>query len=129
MRTTFYESKNECIITIDETKQLDYQTVIDLSKVKDILKGMALLGKEVTSIRLNSYVSFDVDTKYYHRYEESFLNRLYRSMNNAPEIYNLVFKNNRLYVLYEGNEIICPIDMHNAGTFDKPELTLVVEYE
>lgn len=129
MRTTFYENKNECIITIDETKQLEYQTVIDLSKVKDILKGMALLGKDVCRIRLNSYVRFDVDSKYYHRYEESFLDKLYSSMNRMPEIYDLVYKNNRLYVIYEGKEIICPIDMCDSATFDNKELTLVISYK
>lgn len=130
MRTTFYENKKECIVVIDDIKKIDeYSTVVDLSKIKDVLKGLSLLGKEVRNIGLDSYVSFDVDTKYYHRYDENFLNGLYRFVNRTPEKCNLTFKNNRLFVLYEDKEIICPIDMCDSGTYSNPKLTLVIEYK
>lgn len=128
MKTTFY--KNKCIITIDENKKIDeFSTVVDLSKVNDALKGLSLLGLEVERIRLNSYVMFDVDSKYYRRFDECFVDKLYRSMYSNPEGYDLIFKNNRLYVVFDGKEIICPIDMHDSGTHSNKELTLVIEYK
>ena len=129
MKVTFYEKEHQCLVVLNETKEIDeYSSVLDLTKIKDVLKGLNLLGKRVCSIKLYTCPLFDVDTKYYHRYDDEFLNRLYRTISTSPEAFDLTFKNNRLYLFYEDKEVICPIDMKDLLSSDDT-LTLNIKYK
>lgn len=129
MKVKFYENEHRCLVVLNEVKKIDeYLSVIDLTKIKDALRGLELLGKEVCTIKLFTRPMFDIDTKYYHRYDEDFLNRLYHALIISPENFNLSFKNNRLYLCYEGIELICPIDMKDLS-LNNFTLTLSIEYK
>lgn len=128
MKCYVNEEKKECIVKLDKMKKIDDwgNKVIDLAELKKVIQGLSLLGKKVCTIRLVSNVYFDIDTKYYHRLEEEFAERLYKIVRNCPERCTLEYKNNRLYIVFEGQEIICPIDMINLND---ELLTLCLSWE
>lgn len=130
MQTVINDTYNECYIILNKTKTKDGMEYIDLSELRKALKALSVLGKEVYEIRLPYNVYFDIaNVKTYKRYEKDFIERLYRTMNNCHTscYQDLLFRNNRLYVLFEKKEIICPLDMYNRNS-NNIELTLLVKY-
>ena len=72
--------------------------------IEDIInsiQGLKLLSKSVLTIKVQA--NFDFDTKYYHKFDEEFINNIYRKTYN--DLIYVELKNNRLYY----NGLILPI--------------------
>lgn len=82
----------------DDYLYLGYCTIED---IKRNIKGLEYLNRRVDKITINAYLDFD--NKYYHRFEESFIDRIYYQTSNRNIEVSL--KNNRLYY----NDIILPV--------------------
>ena len=108
-----YFDNNKCTVVLDEMVRIDDWTeVIDLKKLGDCIKGLKLLGKEVKQINLVGNLCLDLDTPYYHKYDEELMNSLYCHLSNNY-MTEVQYKNNRLYIDYKGNNIILPLWMDN----------------
>lgn len=97
---------------------------INMKQVKDIIKGLELLGYHVNKIVIHAQY-FDIDTKYYHRCLsdddiERFGASLYTMYAYGKEVY---IKGNRFYMKFDGREIVLPKKM--STTIDD---TLCVEF-
>lgn len=131
MKTYFENGK--CVVTLNETvKKDEFTEVIDLKKIKDVIKGLELLGKEVYRITLAPFVLFaDMDTPYYRRtLGAKICEEAWRYLESNVEK-DVVFKKNRLYFTYDSQEIVCPLglcNLNNSSSSGEDELLLYVYY-
>lgn len=129
MKTYIDEQRKECRVTLADLKVIDEWTkVVDLKPLKKVLEALVVLGKNIEGIYVQ-YVYIDLDTPYYRRYPEEVTDKLWRRIEKYRSEYEVNYKNNRLYFIEDGIEIICPNDMKNSHSdYDKPELTLTVRW-
>lgn len=129
MKTYINEQKKECIVTLTELKVIDEWTkVVDLKSLKKVLEALETLGKNVKGIYIQ-YVYFDVDTKYYRRFPDEIIEKLWKRISRNGQEQKVIYKNNRLYIEEDGIEIICPENMHDSSSdYDKKELTLIIKW-
>ena len=67
----------------------------------------------------------DVDTKYYHRFDEELIEKFYKRLSNLE--CEVAFKNGRLYYTVDETEIVIPEDVHDRYcNYHNPELTLTI---
>ena len=113
MKTYINEQKKECTVTLTDLKVIDEWTkVVDLKPLKKVLEALETLGKSVEGIYIQ-YVYFDIDTKYYKRFSDELMERLWRRIDRNGQEQKVIFKNNRLYIEEDGMEIICPEGMYS----------------
>lgn len=129
MKTYFDENNSKCVVTLQKTKEVNGMSVVDVSELLIVVKALNLLGKRVERITLHSSVFYDIDSPYYRRYDEEYLGRLYQQVVNFPDEVNLIIKNKRLYTLFEGQSIICPVTMKDMlAKQGEKKLTLELYY-
>lgn len=131
MKSYINDKENKCYILLDKKKKIDdYTEVIDLSELKKGLNSLKVLGKEIINIKIANRIYFNVDTPYYHKFDENYINKLYKTMSYNADNQNIIYKNNRLYVIFEGKEIICPLSIHDLYLeVGEQILTIKVEYK
>ena len=67
--------------------------------ISDIIKGLKLLGKKVNEIYIHSD-NIDLDTKYYHKFDEELINKIYMDISHGFSLGRLVIsENNNIYTL------------------------------
>lgn len=129
MKTYIDEQKKECIVTLTDLKVIDeWEKVVDLKPLKKVLEALETLGKSVKGIYIQ-YVYFDVDTKYYRRFPDEVIEKLWKRIVRNGQEQKVIYKNSRLYIEEDGLEIICPEDMHNKSLdFDNKELNVTIRW-
>ena len=106
----------------------EWTKVVDLKPLKKVLEALETLGKNVEGIYIQ-YVYFDIDTKYYKRFPDELMEKLWRRINRNGQEQKVIFKNNRLYIIEDGTEIICPEDMYSRYLdYDKRELNVTIRW-
>ena len=95
--------------------------VVDVPAIKNIISAIELLGKTLKKIELKSGTYMDMDTKYYKRFPEEIINKVWNQIGiwryGGREIF---IKGNRLYVKEGDYEIILPKRMFTD--YDSKEL-------
>lgn len=71
-----------------------YMTECTIKDITTSIKALQLLNQTVINIEVRAW--FDFDTKYYYRFDEDKINKMYQECNNHS-IENVILKNNRLY--------------------------------
>ena len=129
MKTYIDEQKKECIVTLTDLKVIDEWTkVVDLKPLKKVLEALETLGKNVEGIYIQ-YVYFDIDTKYYKRFPDELMEKLWRRIDRNGQEQKVIFKNNRLYIIEDETEIICPEGMYSRySDYDKRELNVTIKW-
>lgn len=129
MKTYINEQKKECIVTLTDLKVIDEWTkVVDLKPLKKVLEALETLGKNVEGIYIQ-YVYFDIDTKYYKRFPDELMGKLWRRIDRNGQEQKVIFKNNRLYIIEDETEIICPEGMYSRySDYDKRELNVTIKW-
>lgn len=129
MKTYINEQKKECIVTLTDLKVIDEWTkIVDLKPLKKVLEALETLGKSVEGIYIQ-YVYFDIDTKYYKRFPDELMEKLWRRIDRNGQEQKVIFKNNRLYIIEDGTEIICPEGMYSRySDYDKRELNVTIKW-
>lgn len=129
MKTYINEQKKECVVTLTDLKVIDEWTkVVDLKPLKKVLEALETLGKNVEGIYIQ-YVYFDIDTKYYKRFPDELMEKLWRRIDRNGQEQKVIFKNNRLYIIEDGTEIICPEGMYSRySDYDKRELNVTIKW-
>lgn len=129
MKTYINEQKKECIVTLTDLKVIDEWTkVVDLKPLKKVLEALETLGKNVEGIYIQ-YVYFDIDTKYYKRFPDELMEKLWRRIDRNGQEQKVIFKNNRLYIIEDETEIICPEGMYSRySDYDKRELNVTIKW-
>lgn len=129
MKTYINEQKKECVVTLTDLKVIDEWTkVVDLKPLKKVLEALETLGKNVEGIYIQ-YVYFDIDTKYYKRFPDELMEKLWRRIDRNGQEQKVIFKNNRLYIIEDGTEIICPEGMYSRySDYDKRELNVAIRW-
>ena len=130
MKTYINEQKKECVVTLTDLKVIDEWTkVVDLKPLKKVLDALETLGKSVEGIYIQ-YVYFDIDTKYYKRFPDELMEKLWRRIDRNGQEQKVIFKNNRLYIIEDGTEIICPEGMYSRySDYDKRELNVTIRWK
>lgn len=112
MKTYINEMSGECSVTLTETVRLDECTeVVDIKPIKKAVEALETLGKEITGLYVQ-YVHVDLDSKYYRRFPEDTVNKIYKRIYRGAE-QKVFLENNRLYFLEDGHKIACPRGMHS----------------
>ena len=129
MKTYINEQKKECIVTLTDLKVIDEWTkVVDLKPLKKVLEALETLGKNVEGIYIQ-YVYFDIDTKYYKRFPDELMEKIWRRIDRNGQEQKVIFKNNRLYIIEDETEIICPEGMYSRySDYDKRELNVTIRW-
>lgn len=129
MKTYINEQKKECVVTLTDLKVIDEWTkVVDLKPLKKVLEALETLGKNVEGIYIQ-YVYFDVDTKYYRRFPDEVIEKLWKRIVRNGQEQKVIYKNSRLYIEEDGLEIICPEGMHSRHLdYDKIELNVTIRW-
>lgn len=129
MKTYVNEQKKECIVTLTDLKSIDEWTrVIDLKPLKKVLEALEILGKEIEGIYIQ-YVYFDIDTKYYKRFPDKLMEKLWKRIDKNGQEQKVIYKNNRLYIVEDGIEIICPEGMYSKySDYDNRELNVTIRW-
>ena len=129
MKTYINEQKKECMVTLTDIKVIDEWTkVVDLKPLKKVLEALETLGKSVEGIYIQ-YVYFDVDSKYYRRFPDEVIERLWKRIDRNRQEQKVVYKNNRLYIEENGLEIICPEGMYSRySDYDNKNLEIKIKW-
>lgn len=121
MKTYIDELDKKCVVTLTDLKPNDeygYSKIIDLKPLNNVLKALKYLGKNVNGIYIQ-HVFFDVDTKYYRRFPYEVIDKLWKKIERFKFEQKVIFKNNRLYIVEDDLEIVCPKSMHDLYNFDE----------
>ena len=99
-------------------------TVNSLQEIDKAIKAFETIGLSVKKITTDghTYAGVDLDTKFYNRYPEQILDKIYNALVYGME-QELIFKNNRLYASIDGTEIVLPKTLCNSFS-DEQEITL-----
>lgn len=133
MKTYIYNSNrgNSIYIKFDliEVKKIigyyDFsEREVNFKEIGNVIKGFELLGRKVKSIKTGLGLYIDLDKKYYHKYPDDFINRLYRRTNYSIDV---IYKNNRLYTIFEDKEVILPKNIYDSCSY--PDCTLSLNFE
>lgn len=129
MKTYINEQKKECVVTLTDLKVIDEWTkVVDLKPLKKVLEALETLEKNVEGIYIQ-YVYFDIDTKYYKRFPDELMEKLWRRIDRNGQEQKVIYKNNRLYIEEDGIEIICPEGMYSKySDYDNRELNVTIRW-
>lgn len=130
MKTYINEQEKECVVTLTDLKVIDKWTkVVDLKPLKKVLEALETLGKNVTGIYIKD-VYFDIDTKYYKRFPDELMDKLWRRIDRNGQEQKVIFKNNRLYIVEDGTQIICPEEMHSRySDYKNKELIITIRWK
>lgn len=106
-----YEISRPIVAYIDVVGCEYSEKAVNIPQVKQIIRGLELLGKPVKKIVVDAdYVDFD--TKYYRRFPAEVINKLWNNMtarwSNGIEV---TIKGNRFYTQIDGYEIVLPKEM------------------
>ena len=128
MTTYIDEQKKECTVKLTEVKTVDEWTkVVDLKPLKNVLEALKMLGKNIEGIYVHS-VYLDLDKPYYARFPAESTDKIWTT-NRRGEEFKVCYKNNRLYFVLDGKDIICPEDMYDVySDCDNPQLTLIIRW-
>ena len=130
MQTYIDEKKKECVVTLTDLKVVEgyYTKVIDLKPLKNVLKALETLGKNIEGMYLEHTILADIDTKYYRRFPEELIDKLWERFDKWHLERKVILKNNRLYIIEDGIEIVCPRDMHDMYSYDNKTLTVTIKW-
>lgn len=102
--------------------------VLQVNQIKDVIKGLILLGKKVMEINLFSAVYCDLDQPYYNKnFPESDLEKLYKDLHSVfssrfDKVGFFVYRNFFCTYTESGKRLIMPGNLCNL--YDDKHLTL-----
>ena len=83
----------------------------DIRQIKNIIKGLELMGYHIKKIII-PHATVDLDTKYYHRFPEEVIEKIWNNIGRPWSIGREVYiKGDRIYTKVEDYEIVLPKDM------------------
>ena len=109
------------LVILDKEYSGFSEIMVDVQAIKNIVSAIELLGKTLKKIELSSGTYLDLDTKYYKRFPEEIINKVWNQISiwrhGGREIF---IKGNRLYVKEDDYEIVLPKRMFTD--YDSKEL-------
>ena len=114
IQTSFDHSDNTFLVTVDKQKEIG-----------SAISAIQTLGYEIKEIRLSKCYA-DFDNKYYSRFPENMINKLYKSICFIGGQV-VTCKNGRLYAELDGTDIVLPMDLYSSGNLQNKKLRIIVQ--
>ena len=87
---------------------------VDIRQIKNIISAIENLGSKVKRITIKNHIYCDLDTKYYKRFPDNIIDKLWERIGSTWGIETEVYiKGNRIYTNVDGYEIVLPKEMYD----------------